>query len=321
MITLSKDFKTNVEHGQYPDNRSLEERLASGFILLDKPKGPTSHQVSAWVRDLLEMDKLGHGGTLDPFATGVLPLLSGNVMRLTSKVLTHNKTYIAVLRLSREVDDDSLEAAMSRLRGKIFNVPPEISAVKVQVRTRTIHEFSKLESGDNLVIVKITCEAGTYVRTMARDLGLLLNQKVDLVELRRESSGDFALEDCVTLQQVADAIYLWKEKGDESAMLRIVHPVEKLVKDLPAIYVKDSAAAALSHGAPLLRPGIVKIPNGWTKGSNVALFTCKNELVAIAQLLCDTASIKSMTEGEVAKPTSVIMKADTYPRMWNKSDD
>ena len=101
---------------------------------------------------------------------------------------------------------------------------------------------------------------------MARDLGLLMNQKVDLVELRRESSGDFKLEHCVSLQEVADAIYLWKEKGDESAMLRIVHPVEKIVQDLPAIYVKDSAAAALSHGAPLLRPGIVKVPTGWTKG-------------------------------------------------------
>lgn len=320
MIVLSKDFTTNPDHGKHPDSRSLEERLASGFILLDKPKGPTSHQVSAWVRDLLGMDKLGHGGTLDPFATGVLPLLCGNVMRLTSKVLTHNKTYIAVLRMSREFTTDELENAMNRLRGKIFNVPPEISAVKVQVRTRTIHEFSVLDDSENLIIVKITCEAGTYVRTMARDLGLLMNQKVDLVELRRESSGDFKLEHCVTLQEVADAIYLWKEKGDESAMLRIVHPVEKIVQDLPAIYVKDSAAAALSHGAPLLRPGIVKVPTGWTKGSNVALFTCKNELVAIAELLCDTASIKAMSEGEIAKPSSVIMKADTYPRMWTKSE-
>ena len=116
MIVLSKDFTTNPDHGKHPDSRSLEERLASGFILLDKPKGPTSHQVSAWVRDLLGMDKLGHGGTLDPFATGVLPLLCGNVMRLTSKVLTHNKTYIAVMRMSREFTTDELENAMNRLR-------------------------------------------------------------------------------------------------------------------------------------------------------------------------------------------------------------
>ena len=129
---------------------------------------------------------------------------------------------------------------------------------------------------------------------MARDLGLLMNQKVDLVELRRESSGDFKLELCVSLQEVADAIYLWKEKGDESAMLRIVHPVEKIVQDLPAIYVKDSAAAALSHGAPLLRPGIVKVPTGWTRVQ--CGFYVQKELVAIAELLCDTASIKAMSE-------------------------
>ena len=152
--------------------------------------------------------------------------------------------------MSREFTTDELENAMSRLCGKIFNVPPEISAVKVQVRTRTIHEFSVLDESENLIIVKITCEAEPMLEPWQETFGLLMNQKVDLVELRRESSGDFKLEHCVSLQEVADAIYLWKEKGDESAMLRIVHPVEKIVQDLPAIYVKDSAAAALSHGAP-----------------------------------------------------------------------
>jgi H/ACA ribonucleoprotein complex subunit 4 len=220
LITLDADATTDPTYGSVPEERSLEARLNAGVILLDKPAGPTSHQVAAWVRDLFQLERLGHGGTLDPFATGVLPLTFGRSMRLTGKVLTHDKTYIAVFDVPSSIDDEALESALSNLRGRIYNVPPEVSAVKVQVRTRTIARLEVLDRSDRHIVAEITCEAGTYVRTLARDLGLLLDRPVNLVELRRSASGRFNLGASVTLQNVADAYWLWKEHGQEECSLQ-----------------------------------------------------------------------------------------------------
>ncbi len=210
-IILDDEAKTDDAIGTYPDQKTIEQRLESGFFLLDKGAGPTSHQVAAWVRDMLKLPRLGHGGTLDPFATGVLPLMSGKAMRLTKQILEHNKTYIAVFQFKNEVDQEALGEVMEQLTGRIYNVPPEISAVRVQVRTRKIHDFTLLDQSAKRIVARIRCDAGTYIRTMARDMGLLLDQPVELKELRREDSGRFGLNDCVQLHEIADAIWLWKE--------------------------------------------------------------------------------------------------------------
>jgi tRNA pseudouridine(55) synthase len=97
VIILDNDAETSPDHGSVPAERSIEQLFDSGFILLDKAPGPSSHQVSAWARDMMGLEKLGHGGTLDPFATGLLPLLAGKAMRLTGRILTHDKSYLAVL--------------------------------------------------------------------------------------------------------------------------------------------------------------------------------------------------------------------------------
>ena len=104
-------------------------------------------------------------------------------------MLTHDKTYIAVLDVPESIDDEALEADLSRLRSRVYNVPPEISAVKVQVRTRRIERLVLLDRSATHIVVEVACEAGTYIRTMARDLGLLLDRPVNLVELRRSASG------------------------------------------------------------------------------------------------------------------------------------
>jgi H/ACA ribonucleoprotein complex subunit 4 len=210
-ILLDEEAKTDDAIGTYPDQKTIEQRLESGFFLLDKGAGPTSHQVAAWVRDMLQLPRLGHGGTLDPFATGVLPLMAGKAMRLTKQILEHNKTYIAVFRFKNDVEQEALENVLKQLSGRIYNVPPEISAVRVQVRTRKIHDFSILDQSSKHLVARIRCEAGTYIRTMARDMGLLLDQPVELKELRREDSGRFNLDHCVELHEIADAIWLWKE--------------------------------------------------------------------------------------------------------------
>lgn len=318
MIILDKDAKTSPEYGTIPNERTIDQLLESCFILLDKSPGPSSHQVSAWARDMMGLEKLGHGGTLDPFASGLLPLLSGKAMRLTGKILTHNKSYLALFKFGKEIERKEIEEKMAMLTGKVYNVPPEISAVRVQVRTRKISTFNILDFNGTSLLTHIECEAGTYVRTMARDLGLLLDTPVDLRELRRPSSGEFSLKQSITMQQLADAYWLWKEKGEEAAMLRILHPIEDMLSDLPRVVVKDGAAAALSHGAPLLRPGLVSIDDDLNVGSEVLLVTMKGEAVAIAKMSQNSKVIPEMNQGEVAKPNCVLMKEDTYPRSWKK---
>lgn len=311
--------KTDDAFGTVPDERTLEQRLASGFILVDKPAGPTSHQLAAWARDLLGLDRLGHGGTLDPFATGVLPLMAGRCMKITNKILKHKKTYIAVFRFRSMPDEGDLKTTIASMTGRIYNVPPEVSAVKVQVRTRTIHAFELLDVQGNDAIARITCDAGTYIRTMARDMGLMLNTPVSLKELRREESGMFDLNDCVTMDQLADAVWLWKECGQEEALMAIVHPIEKLLVDVPRCQIKDSAVAALAYGAPLLLPGVISIPKGLKKGTELMVASLKEEAVGFVKLKADSNEIVSMESGEIARPSMVLIDTDVYPRRWPTS--
>tara|TARA_B100000767_G_scaffold252527_1_gene256364 strand:+ start:2507 stop:3475 length:969 start_codon:yes stop_codon:yes gene_type:complete len=317
---LDAAASTNPAIGGVPDDRDVEERLASGFILLDKPAGPTSHQLASWARDLFGLERLGHGGTLDPFATGVLPLMAGKTMKLTKKILTHKKTYICVFRFATVPDEAQLKKVMKQLTGRVYNVPPEVSAVKVQVRTRKIFTFENIEMKGKDMIARVYCEAGTYIRTMARDLGLLLDMKVQLKELRRENTGVFKLEDCITMQDLADAVWLWKECNQPEALLRVIHPIEKLLLDLPTATVKDSAAAALAHGAPLLRPGLVSIDAGVKAGKEVVIQTLKGEAVGIVSLTLGTDEIAAINEGEVARPSMVLLDEGLYPRRWKSPE-
>ena len=170
------------------------------------------------------------------------------------------------------------------------------------------------------MIARVYCEAGTYIRTIARDMGLLLDMKVQLKELRRENTGVFKLEDCITMQELADAIWLWKECDQPEALLRVIHPIEKLLLDLPSATVKDSAAAALAHGAPLLRPGIINIKSDVKAGKQVMIETLKGEAVGIVTLTLSTNEIATINEGEVARPSMVLLDEGLYPRRWKSPE-
>jgi H/ACA ribonucleoprotein complex subunit 4 len=320
MITIDGDAKTSNSHGVTPTERTIEELLDAGMLVIDKPQGPNSHQVSAWARDILGLDKMGHGGTLDPFATGVLVLLSGRSMRLTKKVLSHDKTYVGVLRAPSNFDEQALERAIAQMCGQVYNVPPEISAVKIQVRSRRM-ETKLLEVDGQDAVIEVTCEAGTYIRTLARDLGLLLGHPISLKELRRTQSGRFIESHCVTLQELKDAVWLWKEKGEEKAIRKILAPIELLVSDLPAVVVKDGAAGAIAHGAPLMRPGIVSVEEDLERGDSVRLMTLKGELVSLGTLLTRTEMIQEMDNGEIARPDLVFLPPEIYPKAWKKTQN
>jgi H/ACA ribonucleoprotein complex subunit 4 len=313
---LDKDATTEKKYGCAPEDRTIEQLLEGGWILLDKPSGPSSHQLAAWAREMLGVEKLGHGGTLDPFATGGLVLLSGSAMRLTGRVLKGDKMYICVIRLPSDVNDESLSEAISNLKGRIHNVPPKESAVKVQVRQRSINSFDIVDRDDRILLCTIDCEAGTYVRTLTRDLGLLLDGEVELLELRRGRSGPYSEDDAITMHQLSDAIHLWKQHDQPNAMKKILQPVESLLEGIPQITIKDGAASALSHGAPLASPGIVGMAQDVMRGDEVAIMSLKGEIVCLGTMSVNGSDVPNMNGGEVARPNLVLMPPETYPKRW-----
>lgn len=311
---------TNPDFGCRPEERPIDELLKSGIILVEKPRGPTSHQITAWARNLLGISKIGHGGTLDPFATGLLTILLGKATRLTDIVLRGDKTYVGILKFGRTVDELELQGVLSALEGVIYNVPPLESAVKIQVRTRTIRSIRVLEvdTDSRIAAFEVSCSAGTYVRTLAKDIGLLLGTSCDLTELHRSHTGSFSQSMACTMQQLADAAFLYHEHGDDRGLSSLISPVESILSGLPSIVIKDGAAAALSHGAPLARPGVISAQKGISQGSAVQLKTVKGEAVSVAVMKVDSDSLSDMVSGEVAVAKSVLMEPGTYPQSWSK---
>ncbi len=317
---VDESAKTNQAFGCLPNDRQLEDLLECGVILIDKPPGPSSHQLAAWARSMLGINRIGHGGTLDPFATGLLTLLCGRSTKITGELLKKPKSYVAVIRFKHPIGGDELIGLVSEMQGEIFNVPPKESAVKVQVRTREVtrSELIQTEEGGRVHLLSIDCEAGTYIRTLIRDLGLLSNNECELLELHRSRSGSLTDQMACTMQQLADAVFLWKEHDDHRALSRLLSPVESILDDIPTVIIKDGAVAALSHGAPLARPGIVSAPKGLPSGSVVLLSSLKGEAVAIAELSIESDRIPEMKAGQVATPRTVIMQPGAYPQTWSK---
>ena len=318
--TLETTAQTAAKHGCAPSDRSLEALLSAGALHVDKPAGPTSHQVSAWARDIIGLERLGHGGTLDPFATGLLTLMTGKSMRITQTVLGQDKRYLAVLRFPKSVETQQIDGAFRSLTGEVWNVPPKESAVSIRVRSRTINDFKRLDSDDRQVVAEISCVAGTYIRTIARDLGLLLDGRVELLELRRTRSGAMHVEQAVSMQQLVDAVWCWRELNDTAPMLRIVSPIESLLGTRPGLVVQDSAAAAVAHGASLARVGVVAIDGQFDEDEEIAIRTMKDEVVAMARSVVSSDDVESMKSGIVARPHTVLMATDTYPRTWERTE-
>jgi H/ACA ribonucleoprotein complex subunit 4 len=269
---------------------------------------------------MLGIKRIGHGGTLDPFATGLLTLLCGRSTKITGELLKKPKRYVAVIRFKRPIEEDEISNLVSQMKGEIYNVPPKESAVKIQVRTRDVSksDLIQTEEGGRVHLLSINCEAGTYIRTLVRDLGLLSGNECELLELHRSMSGTLDDQMACTMQQLADAVFLWREHDDHRGLSRLLSPVETVLDDIPRIVIKDGAVSALSHGAPLARPGIVSVPRGLLTGSMVLLSSLKGEAVAIAELSVGSDSIPGMKSGQVATPKTVIMQPGAYPQTWSK---
>ncbi len=250
-----------------------------GILLIDKPQGLTSHDVVARVRRILKTRRVGHTGTLDPMATGVLPVAVGQGTRLVQFLMEGVKTYRATLKLGEVTDTqdaegrvverhpvDSITPAMVsggffRFVGEIVQVPPMYSAIKkngvplhrlarqgVEVeragRPTRIHNIEILGMSLPLVDFEVTCSKGTYIRTLAHDLGQLLGTGAHLTRLCRTATGSFHLGECISLDQLTgDAC-----PGETPGFLSL----PQALRDFQQLAVDDRAASRLADGIPPL---------------------------------------------------------------------
>ncbi len=240
-----------------------------GVVVVDKPAGMTSHDVVDRVRKALDMRKVGHAGTLDPDATGVLIVGLGRATRFLSYAQAAPKRYLAeaawgietdtqdasgdiVAKFDAEVDPVQVEAAIALYIGDIEQIPPMVSAVKVdgerlyrkarrgeviERAPRKAHIYSMQQTGfDPIEVVSsldVTCSAGTYVRTLIHDIGRHLGCGGHMKSLRRTEAGGFGLADAVPLDQVSEDVVL---------------PLRDVVRILPSIEVDAETASLVSHG-------------------------------------------------------------------------
>ena len=277
----------------------------NGVLVIDKPAGPTSHDVVARVRRTLGTRRIGHTGTLDPLATGVLPLVIGTATRLASLLSAGEKEYIAGIRLGLATETydafgrdavppppsgisaGDVAEAIEDFRGTFNQVPPPYSAKKIDgvrayklARKRmpvqpaasqvTVHHLAIERYDDGLVEVRVLATAGFYVRSLAHDLGQKLGCGAHLETLRRVRAGSFVERDSVDLSTL-------EHEGVEGA--RRIVPLERLLPEIPAVVLTDRDRERATHGA--------EVPCGETEGASTTrrrLFDSSGNLIALAEL-------------------------------------
>lgn len=302
--------------GKQPNKRTLDELLQASVINLDKPQGPTSHQVAAWVRDIFGVEKVGHGGTLDPKVSGVLPISLGKATRAMDLVLQSDKEYVCVMRLHRDVEEMKLRSVIDTFVGEIYQTPPVRAAVKRQLRKRRVHFIDVIEIKGRDVLFRAGTDAGTYIRTLCVDIGDALGIGAHMEALRRTRSGSMHENDSVTLQDVMDAYVFWKEDGDESSLRKMLMPLEVLLEPLGKVVLKGTAVDAICHGADLAAVGVQEVDSRVERKQLVALVTDKGEGVGLGIAEMSAAQMVEAKEGLAALTTRVFMEPGTYPKMW-----
>lgn len=295
---------------------AVAARIASGaFALVDKPRGPSSHQVTAWARDLIGAKLAGHAGTLDPNVSGVLWIGVGPALKLVPLVLEFPKRYVGVVTFHGPLERRRLEELLAEFRGPVFQTPPVRSAVKRERRIRTIHRLELVEADGERVVLDLTADSGTYVRTLAVDLGEASGAGAHLEELRRVSTGPFDEREAVPLSALADAKAALAD-GDPAPMLALLHPAERVWSEFPSLVLKDPAASAVAHGAGLAAGGIASISAPFAAGSKVVLLSRARELIATGRARFGSTEVASRTLGWVVEETRVFADPTHFPPLW-----
>jgi H/ACA ribonucleoprotein complex subunit 4 len=320
-VYVKNEDSTDPKYGHAPLERPGEMYIRYGIINLDKPPGPTSHEVAAWTKKILKLQSIGHGGTLDPKVTGVLPVTLEDSTKIVQALLYSGKEYICVMKLHGDAEETKVRRVLAEFEDEIFQRPPLRSAVKRQIRTRRIYYNKFLEMDGRNVLFKAGCEGGTYIRKLCYDIGEVLGCGAHMQELRRTRAGPFIENgDIVTLHDVAYWFMEWQQQKDEKILRKFIQPMEEALALIPKIYIRDSAVDAICHGASLTAPGVLSLETEINNGLMVAVFTLKGEAVALAKAVASAEEILNMEHGVVAKTERVLMPRGTYPKCWKSGE-
>lgn len=285
-----------------PDERDPDALLEFGVVNLDKPPGPSAHQVAAWVRDLCDVDGAAHAGTLDPKVTGCLPMLTGDATRVAQAFGEGEKEYVSVLELHGDAPSD-LEAVVAEFEGEVYQKPPRKSAVSRRLRTREIFELDVLEVEQRRALLRVRCEPGTYIRKLCHDIGLAAGTGAHMGHLRRTATTPFDDTTLVTLHDLVDAIHDWLDHDDPEALRDVLQPAERALSHLPKVTIAPSAAESVADGAPIYAPGVIDAPNPDTVDGIVAAYTPNDAVVALGRLTGDPGA----ASGEVVTLERVLV--------------
>lgn len=319
-ILTKTEAETNPNFGKNAQDLPISDLLDYGIVNINKPQGPSSHQVTDYVKKILELNKAGHSGTLDPNVTGSLIIAFGKATRVINNLLKAGKEYVCLMHLHSEVEEKKLRLVMNSFVKKIEQLPPVRSAVKRNKRQREIYWIEILEIKNNQdILFRVGCEAGTYVRKLCHDIGLELNTNAHMVQLIRTRVGPFNEDSMYSLYELKDAYELYKQ-GNEKELRKIILSIETAVHHLPKIWVSDYTVNAICHGADLAIPGIVKLHSNIQEKELVAIMTLKNELVATGTSLLSTQKILVNNKGIAIKIEKVFMQRNIYPKYIKNSN-
>ncbi|MBN1502914.1 RNA-guided pseudouridylation complex pseudouridine synthase subunit Cbf5 [Candidatus Woesearchaeota archaeon] len=310
---VKKESESSPKFGKKPDARTVKELLNYGIVNIDKPSGPTSHQVSAYVKNILEIKKAGHSGTLDPKVTGALPVALGKATKVVQTLLKAGKEYVCLMHLHKPVPEYKLNKIMTEFTGKIKQLPPIKSSVKRRWRFRKVYYIEILEIEGQDVLFKVGCQAGTYVRKLCFDIGKALGIGAHMAELRRTKAGPFDETTLFSLQDLADAYFYCYEKNNELFLKKVIQPMENAVAHLPKIWVFDTTVDTLCHGASLAVPGISRLDSDVNKEELVGVFTLKNELICLGTSKMTSKEILQNQKGIAVCTEKVLMEPGIYP--------
>lgn len=314
-VFVKRPADSSDKYGCYLGKRLTEQLINYGIVNIDKPKGPTSHQVSAYVQKILNIKKGGHSGTLDPKVTGVLPVALGAATRIVQVLLLAGKEYVAVMHLHKLVPEEEIRKGCAGFVGKIKQLPPVKCAVKRQWRFRKIYYIDILEVDGQDVLMRIGCQAGTYIRKLLHDIGQKMNCGAHMAELRRTKVALFNESTLTTLQELTDAYHYYKEENNDKLLRKLIQPIEFAVEHLPKVWVLDSSVESICHGIDLKVPGIAKINSDIQLGDVVAIMSLKDELIAVGDAKMISNDMLKSEKGIAITTNKVFMDPGTYPKI------
>ncbi|MFW5746990.1 MAG: RNA-guided pseudouridylation complex pseudouridine synthase subunit Cbf5 [Nanoarchaeota archaeon] len=314
-VLVRRECETDPAYGKRPEERTVEELIESGMLLINKPKGPTSHQVTEWAKNIVGIHRAGQAGTLDPSVTGLLPIALGRARKTLQVLLTAGKEYVCYMHLHSDMPHEQIRKVLEeKFVGRIRQLPPLKSAVKRQWRYRKIYYIDILDMDGREILFKVGCQAGTYIRKLCHDMGEALGCGAHMAQLIRTKSGGFRWEEMVTLHDLKDAYHEYQNERNPVKLKNMLYPVEEIARHLPKVWVCDDAVNPLANGLKLYAEMVAKAETEIQKDELIAVMTLKDELIMFAESAMTSRDLVEQ-QGYAAKTVRVSMQTDVYPKL------